>query len=337
MKKTNKKMMILSFFGIIFVVIGHLTGSLTISKLFPYYSFHMVLFIFISGYFYKEEYANNLYKKDGYFINRFKKFVIPYYFWNFIYGLFVTILIYCGIKSYGNVISFKTLLIDPWFYGNQFYFNTPAWFCLSLFIVNIVYSFIRKIIGKKWNDFIALIIFLILACISIKLSFYNLKCILIINRTLFFMLFYQFGYMYKKIFESKLKNINSFILIIISIIIQIILLSIDNHIIYETIYMVFNCKYIIVPIIVGVNGIWFWLNISNILVKFIGNSKIVNYVSENTFDIMMHHLFWMFIFNLIIMFKNSYIQNFFCILFSIIIPILLRLIFNKIKKLKICC
>ena len=110
MKKTNKKMMILSFFGIIFVVIGHLTGSLTISKLFPYYSFHMVLFIFISGYFYKEEYANNLYKKDGYFINRFKKFVIPYYFWNFIYGLFVTILIYCGIKSYGNVKTVISML-----------------------------------------------------------------------------------------------------------------------------------------------------------------------------------------------------------------------------------
>ena len=336
MKKTNKKMMILSFFGIIFVVLGHFKGSFTfISKMFPYYSFHMALFIFISGYFYKNKNAVSLFKKDGYFINRVKKFVIPYYIWNVIYGLFATILIYCGIKSYGNVISLKRLLIDPWIYGNQFYFNTPAWFCLSLFIVNVFYAFIRKIIGNKWNDYFALFVLLILACISIKLSFYNLKILIIPIRTIYFLFFYQLGYMYKNNFEDKIK-INSFILILINLIIQTILLLIDKNIIYEAIYMVFNCKYLITPILASINGIWLWLNISSILVKYIGNNKIVNYVSENTFDIMMHHLFWIFILN--ILFKyfginniNMYVRYISYIIVGIFVPVFLKLLIKNRK------
>ena len=335
MKKSNKKMMILSFLGIIFVVLGHFTGSSTfISKLFPYYSFHMALFIFVSGYFYRDDNAKSLLKKDGYFINRVKKFVIPYYVWNIIYGLFVTILIYNGIKTYGSTISIKTLLVDPWFYGNQFYFNTPAWFCLSLFLVNVVYAFIRKIIGKRWNDYISLIVLLILSCITIKLSFYELKYLVILNRTIFFMFFYQVGYMYKKIFESKLNNINSFILILVNIIIQVVILSIDRNIIYEAIYMVFNCKYLIIPILASINGIWFWLNVSTLLVKYIGNNKVINYISENTFDIMMHHLFWIFIFNIILKYFgiiniSNYILYSLYVFIGISIPVGIRLILKK--------
>lgn len=336
MKKTNKKMMILSFFGIIFVVLGHLCDSFTfISKLFPYYSFHMPLFVFISGYFYKNKYSVNLFKKDGYFISRVKKLVIPYYVWNLIYGIFTTILIYCGIKSYGNVISLKRLLIDPWIYGNQFYFNTAAWFCLSLFIINIFYAFIRKIISNKWNDYIVLFILLILACISIKLSFYNLKILIIPIRTFYFLFFYHLGYMYKNNFEEKVK-INSFTLVLISFVIQAILLLVDGKITYASISMIFTCKYLITPIIAGINGIWLWLNISNILVKYIGNNKIVNYVSENTFDIMMHHLFWIFILN--ILFKyfginniNMYVRYISYIIVGIFVPVFLKLLIKNRK------
>ena len=46
---------ILSGLAIIMVVAGHLGYNiLTLGDLFPYYSFHVPLFMFMSGYFYKE-------------------------------------------------------------------------------------------------------------------------------------------------------------------------------------------------------------------------------------------------------------------------------------------
>lgn len=48
----NMQFAVLSALGMFFVVDGHLNNSyLDIGGLFPYYSFHMPLFAFISGYF----------------------------------------------------------------------------------------------------------------------------------------------------------------------------------------------------------------------------------------------------------------------------------------------
>ena len=53
---TNMQFALLSALGIFFVADGHLNNSyLDIGGLIPYYSFHMQLFVFISGYFCREE------------------------------------------------------------------------------------------------------------------------------------------------------------------------------------------------------------------------------------------------------------------------------------------
>ena len=54
---------ILTAMAIIFVVAGHLNYDIfTIEGFFPYYSFYMPLFVFISGCFYKEMYEKNIRK-----------------------------------------------------------------------------------------------------------------------------------------------------------------------------------------------------------------------------------------------------------------------------------
>lgn len=54
--KENRELRVLSAIGIILVVSGHLGYNLfDIGGLFPYYSFHVFLFLFVSGYFYKRE------------------------------------------------------------------------------------------------------------------------------------------------------------------------------------------------------------------------------------------------------------------------------------------
>lgn len=84
-------MMLLSFFGIIMVVLGHTGDPIRLaSDIFPYYSFHMALFIFISGYFYNPQNENKLWGKKRISLKESKKIsnsvlYMECYIWNYCY------------------------------------------------------------------------------------------------------------------------------------------------------------------------------------------------------------------------------------------------------------
>ena len=54
-KRSNRQFALLTAIAMVLVIMGHVNEQLlTFGGLFPYYSFHIALFLFISGYFYKE-------------------------------------------------------------------------------------------------------------------------------------------------------------------------------------------------------------------------------------------------------------------------------------------
>ena len=62
-KEIDPAFRILSCMAIIFVVAGHIDfGVFDVAGMFPYYSFHVGIFAFVSGYFYKEENEKNIKK-----------------------------------------------------------------------------------------------------------------------------------------------------------------------------------------------------------------------------------------------------------------------------------
>lgn len=80
-KKINQQFLLLQAIGIVLVVIGHKDGISLFFDWFPAYSFHMPLFIFISGYFYKNENDKNL---RNFILNKVNKLIIPYIIGDFI-------------------------------------------------------------------------------------------------------------------------------------------------------------------------------------------------------------------------------------------------------------
>ena len=194
-QKSNKKMMILSCIGIIIVVLGHTGNSFKLaSDIFPYYSFHMALFVFISGYFYDNKYEKNIFGKDGYIQKKVKKMIIPYFIWNLIYGIIVNLFKKLNIITYGEKINIYSYFIKPWTTGHQYILNIASWFVLALFLVNISYIIVRKVMIKLklWNDNIFMVIFFIFSILSVYISKKNKGEIYIpILRTMFFMFFYH--------------------------------------------------------------------------------------------------------------------------------------------------
>ena len=112
--KTNKKFMLLSFFGIIMVVSGHcLNGGNPIrlfDNFFPINSFFMPMFIFISGYFFFFLYLNETKK---FFKKKSINLLFYYLIWNILYGLIRKILYKFNLLSIDVELSFYNIIIAP--------------------------------------------------------------------------------------------------------------------------------------------------------------------------------------------------------------------------------
>lgn len=203
----NKQFNILKGLGILLVVIGHVFMHGKIHNFI--YLFHIPLFYFISGYFFKEKYIDNIL---GFIKKRFLRLYVPYIYWGVLFialmNLFVLLhlvddspmTIVTGIK---NVIRYCLLK-----------FNAPLcgaiWFLRSLFISNILFIIIRKIsvlLSKKYNIHVTILISIILYYIGgvlqnqgIIFSIYDS-----LNRELCVTFFICIGWFYRLYIEKWVK------------------------------------------------------------------------------------------------------------------------------------
>ena len=121
-------------FGIILMVMGHIGFGGKFDKFI--HAFHMPMFFFISGFFYKEKVVD----MRKYVINKAKKLLIPY----FVFGGGC-----CFLWCLNSGIS-----AEPWIH--LFLTNTTGipivgaiWFLTALFFTDVIYMFLVKH-GVKW-------------------------------------------------------------------------------------------------------------------------------------------------------------------------------------------
>ena len=186
---------------------------------------------------------------------------------------------------------------------------------------------------------------------------YNKNLGLLAVRIMFLIQFYQIGYLYKIKLEEKDK-LNNIIYFMIIFIIQYILIFKYNDLRFVIFSGEFNNENIMLAFITSILGILLWLRIAKILVPSLKDSFITNYISNNSWDIMMHHQFIFFIINLIIVnisykinlldfdiemfkrldwFKYNPKNNGFTLLYcflGISVPLILKYYLEKIRKNK---
>lgn len=306
-RKSNKAFMLLSALGILFVVVCHTGNSVgPFVHVFPYDSFFMPMFVFISGYFFKVKNIETCGKIAKYTANKFMKLMVPYLLWAVFYGVFVTLTENFGLLHWSN-LTFSSLWKSVLSGGSTFNVNGAAWFVPLLFSVTIVYIVIRKMFNRIWNDSVALVVFVLIGAAAVYFSRderFNKIYTLLLLKTAFFIQFYQFGIFFKKYLEKWFDSVNGMLLCLAMVAINLLLLFKYENITFVRCASMsgFITNNYFLPLITSVTGIFFWLKIAKALTPILGENKIINFISDNTFFIMIHHLFFANVFSAVLYF-----------------------------------
>jgi len=293
--KINYQFRILYVFGIFFIVAGHTNyngGIELLNNWFIPYAFHVGLFVFASGYFYKRVNQNNI---IHYVKKKFTHLIVPLYLWNVCYGMFVYILRYKDF-TIGGDFTIKNLLLTPITTGHQFSYNLAGWFIIPLFMIELCNIIFRKILEKLKieNEFLIFVLYMAAGLCGAWLSMngYNTGWLLVLVRMLYFTPFFGLGMLYNAKLQKKdiAPNVVYFIIVFI---LQLAVITKYSGVVTYSASWCNDFDNIYNPFIVGFLGIAFWLRISRILVPVLKDSKIMNYIANNTFSIMIHQ-FWGF-------------------------------------------
>ena len=144
-KRENGTFRALYLLAILFVVDGHdpLPDLFDLGGLMAYYSFHMMLFAFGSGYFFR------LHGGAGRDLaHRARRLLVPLYAYNLLYGLLGAALRRFAGFRFGAPISAYTLLLAPLVDGEHFSWNLGAWYIFPLFLTQVFYAGLSRVLRR---------------------------------------------------------------------------------------------------------------------------------------------------------------------------------------------
>lgn len=297
--KSNKAFMILSALGILFVVDAHASAEMgAVSALFPYNSFFMPMFMFISGYFWKEKIIEDWCSAVGYLKNKFEKLMVPYLLWGVFYWLLMHLLNGLGLNW--PRLTVRDFVYSVMTDGTTCSLNGAAWFVPTLFAVVVTYTVLRKLARPVWNDTAMLIVFVILGAGTVALTQRGVyHKALLLYKTGFFIQFFHLGFYFRHRLEKWFDSVNGLgMCAILAVINMLLQLRYDSIAFGRCAFMSdFESSNHLLPLITSVTGIFFWLKVAKFTEPILGNSRLVNYISDNTFFIMMHHLAFVSLFS----------------------------------------
>ncbi|MCI9064393.1 MAG: acyltransferase family protein [Lachnospiraceae bacterium] len=290
----NRTFGLLSALAILMIVAGHAGYDiLTVGGLFPYYSFHVPLFLFISGYFYRKEEEE---KPLLYVKKKAKRLLLPYFIWNLVYGVVSLALRTFGGFSMGDGISLKSLFLDPFLHGYQFIYNFAAWFVPALFLIEMMNLCMQMILGKLRLDREWLILSGSLAVgvavVQLSIGGHVWGLYKTAGRILFLYPCFQMGRFYKEKLEAhdRIGNLPYFAVVIG---IQVLLHLCCNGLAYSSVWCTGFANGPVIPYVTVMSGVAFWLRTAKILAPLCGGDRRGGFflcLGRNTYAVMMHHI-----------------------------------------------
>lgn len=283
------------------VVIGH-TKYLPLQSF--VYLFHLAVFYFVAGYFFKEKYT---YHKKEYVIKRIHSLYLPYVKYMLFFLLMHNLFLDCHLYSENPLFSWdgasehyyqlsdfikKTTAIILGFAGIE-RMGGALWFLRSLFTVSISYCFISYFLHKnKANQYIKFFVIIALYFLSYIAINNGIKDYGGILRSNVILLIFFSGRMYSK-YETKIPINNT--LLTVSFAILCISAYLFRQIEVAASDFVNPFYFIIISLI----GCYFVIALSHVVNNVKLLKKIFILIGEHSFAIMALHIFAFKLVNLI--------------------------------------
>lgn len=303
-KSFNMEMNIAKALGIFAIVAGHTRWNI-FGDFWASGFWHVPLFFFISGYFFKAELfeVSGVLKKYFAFVKKIVcKYLGRFYAYHFFYGG-MTYLIYIWFdRLYGKLPTLKNLTLSP-IDTSPFMFSAPNWFLYQLAISIVIFALIIVICRKlNKNIFFPMMVFLPLALLAISLAKPDFKpsfgLTKVIIKTCISMYYIYGGYLYRNYFE-KVTKFNIKTMGVVTCLFLMFFLYADGKITLDIhqAKLYHNISHLITPFI----GIYFVLFVSKLLAPLVSEKSFIDKVGRNTLHIMANHIFVIFLIELIVL------------------------------------
>lgn len=298
-KVINQKFNILMAFGII-AVVGMHTGFIFVDWLSN--TWHIPLFVFISGYFFSERPFRVFCSK------KVRHLLIPFLLWNAFYGVLINTLAEVGWTALPHqAISLTSIFWYPFTTGWHFWFNAASWFVGMLIPIQIFYWLLFK--WAKGNFFIIMPILVGLHVISLYMAFHGYVKVnydgwfpnweLGVSRVFHCLIFYYLGYLYRIYGEKRdAFSVNKIVGVLLLNALIMGFIKPQIGVVINT--MTFPHHNYWIPFVVAVAGIWACIQVAEALQHYIKLNDLLSYIGRHSWDIMMHQFFFFWLLNTIL-------------------------------------
>ena len=259
---------------------------------FPVASFHMPLFMFISGYFFHDQNFASLLKSKA------KHLLCPLLLWNLAFGILCAVLLHYGWIRFGAPLSLETLLLKPFMRGNHFVFTSPLWFVATLLEVQLLCWGLYRLCKK--NLFVLAGMAFLCYAASLTMADHHWhqtygEWMLAVERALFLFLFYVLGSLYRHYGEAKDSfSVNRVALLII---LNGIILGFVSHNIIVNVFAMRMPHPMWLPLATSLIGIYLYMQAAEILKDKVKRNSLLGFIGEHTFSIMALHQFFFWVLN----------------------------------------
>ena len=261
---------------------------------FPYDSFFMPAFVFISGYFFRCSQLSAFVKK------KIKRQLIPYLAWCCV-GLLTSAVLDASLGFHwltdlpsGTVVRKVAMVLTI---GPPTSANGASWFLIMLFWVEITYAIIQQYIlrGGKPLNYVALIVSFVIAVVSVRLCilgyWHNLKTRFLL-RELFFLFFFHTGHMFRIYWVSALRKLPRFRVCVACLAANTVMIGFfGGRVSFIRTQVMDGFSVSFLPFLTSLTGIAFWYEIAEYLAELIGEKRGVSCLAANTGTVMQAHLF----------------------------------------------
>lgn len=294
--RVNAPMKVLCAFAITFIVAGHVgvagqQGGISLAyNLFPPQGFHVGVFLFVAGYFYKcrHEAAPGRYVRS-----RFVRLIVPLYVINALWGAWAHIAHQIGF-SFGQEPTAYNLLLDPLFGGHAFMWDCPLWFLAPMFFAEMVDFGLRLLlkVGESRRKELVLVALYCAAglattalCGPAGFPEGSSSPLVLLARVGYFLPCLALGRIYRVFLEKHDTAPNWLYFGVVCAVQLAVMLACDG----AGTYIVSWCQFysgVVAPYITTAAGIAFWLRISRLLAPALAQSPSLRAVADGTFSIM---------------------------------------------------